>query len=145
MSRQDINMVVDAVIFSVIKNDICVLLICRKNEPFKGKWALPGGFVENQETLLEAAKRELKEETNLEIETLDFVGLYDEPKRDPRGRFISAAFWTSLSVEEVDKINLKAASDAAELKWLKVESDLDLAFDHLEIVKDAFKLYNNEL
>ena len=116
-----------------------VLLIRRKNDPFKGCWALPGGFMDIEESLAETAARELEEETGLKIDIrrLDLIGIYDEPNRDVRSRVISAAY----IVELVEKPAVQAGDDAQEAEWFKIDEILDgqiqLAFDHTAIVKDA--------
>ena len=95
MKKQDIMITVDV----IIQKENKVLLIQRKFEPFKDKWALPGGFVEDDEEVITAALRELKEETRADLseDTLEFVGYFDAPDRDPRGRVISFAFGTDLN------------------------------------------------
>lgn len=107
-----------------------ILLIKRLNEPFKDYWALPGGFVDENEDLEEAAHRELKEETNLEVEDLYQLGAFGAPGRDPRGRMISIAYLGYSS----DVENAKAMDDAKELKWFKINDLPKLAFDHKEII-----------
>ena len=107
-----------------------VLLIQRANDPYEGSWALPGGFVDVGETVEEAAVREAKEETGLDVDLLRLVGVYSEPDRDPRGHNVSVAF---LARAEGDP---SAASDAAEVAFLDPAST-DLAFDHESIIADA--------
>jgi 8-oxo-dGTP diphosphatase len=107
-----------------------ILLIKRLNEPFKDYWALPGGFVDENEDLEEAAHRELKEETNLEVEDLYQLGAFGAPGRDPRGHMISIAYLGYSS----DVENAKAMDDAKELKWFKINALPKLAFDHKEII-----------
>lgn len=107
-----------------------ILLIKRLNEPFKDYWALPGGFVDENEDLEEAAHRELKEETNLEVEDLYQLGAFGAPGRDPRGHMISIAYLGYSS----DVENAKAMDDAKELKWFKINDLPKLAFDHKEII-----------
>ena len=107
-----------------------ILLIKRLNEPFKDYWALPGGFVDENEDLEEAAHRELKEETNLEVEDLYQLGAFGAPGRDPRGYMISIAYLGYSS----DVENAKAMDDVKELKWFKINDLPKLAFDHKEII-----------
>ena len=113
-----------------------VLLIRRKRDPFGGCWALPGGFMEQEETLLEAARRELQEETGLSegdlASPLVFTGLYDAPHRDPRGRVISAAYaaWCGDAAAV-------AGDDAAEARWFDCDALPQLAFDHDLLLRDA--------
>ena len=107
-----------------------VLLIRRGSDPYRGSWALPGGFVDVGETVEDAAAREAKEETGLDVEILRMVGVYSEPDRDPRGHNVSVAF---LARAEGDP---SAASDADEAAFLN-PSSTDLAFDHASIISDA--------
>lgn len=110
-----------------------VVLIKRKNEPFKDHYALPGGFVEYGETVEEALKREMKEETGLDVRILRLVGVYSDPNRDPRGHTVSVAF---LCLGEGE---LKAGDDAKEVHVVPIEEagKLPLAFDHAKILRDA--------
>lgn len=140
--KQEIAITVDAVIFKDLNSTAKVLLIKRKDEPFKDSWALPGGFLENTENLNEGAKRELLEETGLEIERLEQLKAYGDLNRDPRGRTISIAFIGALKNE----VKIKAGDDAKEAKWFNLDSLPDLAFDHFQIIKDAKDyLQNNNL
>ena len=107
-----------------------VLLIQRANDPYEGSWALPGGFVDVGEAVEDAAVREAKEETGLDVELLRLVGVYSEPERDPRGHNVSVAF---LARAEGDP---SAASDAADAAFLD-PSSTELAFDHEAIIADA--------
>ncbi len=117
----------------VLRRGEKVLLIKRKNDPFAGKWALPGGFVETDEKVITAAACELKEETGVEIPESDlhFIGFFDDPDRDPRGRIVSFAF----SVEIQDDVEVKAGDDAGEARWFLLEDLPELGFDHAEILK----------
>ncbi len=121
---------VDCVVFS----GDGVVLIKRKNPPFRGAYALPGGFVEEVETVEEACIRETMEETGLAIERLRLVGVYSNPGRDPRGRTVSVAF-----VAEADLGSLQAGDDAADAEVVKDWEHTDLAFDHKKIIADALK------
>lgn len=111
-----------------------VVLIRRGNEPFEGRWALPGGFVEVGETVEEAAVREAEEETGLEVEIERLVGVYSEPDRDPRGHNVSVAF-----LARVKGGDLEAATDASEVAVLDPRT-VELAFDHGKILDDALRL-----
>ena len=116
----------------IVREGKKVLLVRRKNEPFKGKWALVGGFVEYGEKVEEAAKRECKEETGLEIELERLVGVYSDPDRDPRGHVVSICF-----LARVVGGKLKAGSDAGDAKFFERIPWKQLAFDHAQILKDA--------
>lgn len=119
----------------IIENKNKIVLIERKNEPFKGKWQTPGGFVEDEETVEEAAIREAKEETGLKIKLKDILGVYSDPKRDPRGRVVSVVFVASA------KGKLKACSDASKAEWIGINkiNFKNLAFDHSKILRDYLK------
>lgn len=108
-----------------------VVLIKRKNEPFVGRWALPGGFVDVGETVEDAAVREMREETGLDVELVRLVGVYSEPTRDPRGHYVSVVFLARLVGGR-----LAADTDADEVEVLDPES-VELAFDHARVVSDA--------
>lgn len=108
-----------------------ILLIKRLNEPFKDCWALPGGFVDENEDLEQAARRELFEETNIETGKMIQIGAFGKPNRDPRGHMISIAYQTNLIENQI----VKAKDDAKETKWFSINDLPDLAFDHLEIIK----------
>ena len=107
-----------------------ILLIKRLNEPFKDCWALPGGFVDENEDLEQAARRELFEETNIETDEMTQIGTFGKPYRDPRGHMISVAYQTNL----IENQKVKAKDDAKEVKWFSINDLPDLAFDHLEII-----------
>jgi 8-oxo-dGTP diphosphatase len=126
---------VDAVIFRKANNENEILFIQRKNEPFKGKWALPGGFVEENEDLQDAARRELEEETGLVVAKLEQLGAFGKPYRDPRHHTVSIAYmgFTSDNAEAI------GADDATEAKWFSVKNLPELAFDHADIVTLALE------
>ena len=124
---------VDAVVFSLSEGGTQVLLVNRGKEPYKGKWAIPGGFIEIDEELEDAVVRELKEETGLSGVKLEQMRAFGRCGRDPRGRQISIAF-TGIATEEQDKIS--AGDDAAKAKWFDIkELPEDMAFDHDEMIK----------
>lgn len=109
-----------------------ILLINRAKEPDLGKWAIPGGRIEENETAEECLKREFKEETGLDVEPVKLIGIYSDPKRDPR-KIIGAAYIVKRIGGEI-----KAGDDAGEAKWFRIEElPAELAFDHREILKDA--------
>lgn len=133
--KQELFLTTDAVVFSKHQNEFYVLLILRRNEPFKNQWALPGGFVDKDEKLLQACQRELAEETDLQVVVQDFsfVGIFDDVHRDPRSRTISVAYTTL--VEKLYPVIGK--DDAAEAKWIKLAEIEELAFDHKQILAKA--------
>lgn len=108
------------------------LLIRRGKEPFREMWALPGGFVDMNEDLPEAAQRELHEETGLLISNLIQFATYGKPGRDPRGRTISVVFWASVT----EKLTVTGGDDASEAKWFLSSELPALAFDHNIIILD---------
>jgi 8-oxo-dGTP diphosphatase len=109
-----------------------VLLVRRGYPPFKGKHALPGGFVEIGETVEEACRRELMEETGVKAARLRLLGVYSDPKRDPRAHTCSVVFLTRIA-----RATPKAGDDAAAAEWIEDWTKLDLAFDHAKILRDA--------
>ena len=123
----------DCVVFNA-KGEL--LLVKRGNEPFKGAYALPGGFVEVGEEVEAACRRELKEETGVEFDGEPLlIGVYSDPTRDPRGHTVSIAYLAL--VERADAV---AGDDAASAEWISDFAKLDLAFDHKEIVRSALAL-----
>ena len=123
----------DCVIFD---NEGRVLLIKRKNEPFKGSYALPGGFVDIGETVEAACRREVDEEVGVEVSELSLVGVYSDPKRDPRGHTVSIAYLALLP----RAVAPHAGSDAAGTAWIDDWRRPALAFDHAAILSDAERL-----
>ncbi len=111
-----------------------VLLVRRGNDPFKGCWALPGGFMEMDETIEHCAVRELEEETGLKVSEKDIrlIGVYSAPGRDPRGRTVTLAYSVRIGNETA-----KAGDDAAEVRWWPLNALPPLAFDHAQIVSDG--------
>jgi 8-oxo-dGTP diphosphatase len=128
----------DSIVFLKQQNETKVLLIQRKNEPYKSFWAFPGGFVEMDEEIADAAKRELEEETGLknidlqEFKTIGTVG------RDPRGRTISV-FYVGFATAE--NYQVTAQDDAENVKWFSINELPNLAFDHNELMKLAIEKY----
>lgn len=127
---------IDCAVFRKEGDNLELLLIKRDRYPFEGMWALPGGFVEMNERLHEAASRELEEETGLTGVRLIQFRTFDAIDRDPRGRTISFIFHGFL---ETPSKNVKAASDARDARWFNVKRLPDLAFDHAEIVDELLK------
>lgn len=128
---------VDAVVFRRAADRTQVLLINRGHEPYKGKWAVPGGFIEIDEELEDAVARELHEETGLTGVRLEQMRTFGRCGRDPRGRQISIAF-TGVATEGHD--NIRAGDDAAKAQWFDIEKlPEDLAFDHDEMIACGIK------
>lgn len=129
----------DTAVFTRREGRLWVLLIERGNEPFRGRWALPGGFVDIDEDLPDAAVRELAEETGIEAGELQQLGTYGTPGRDPRMRVVSVVFWTLIP----DLAEPRGGDDAAHAFVVPVEEALAdpsrLAFDHHRILTDAVK------
>ncbi len=134
--QQSIKLSVDAVVFGYEAGTISILLIKRKYEPFKGEWAIPGGFVLDKESLEEAVERELKEETGVEINYLEQLYTFGNPERDPRSRVVSVAYFGLI---KPSAFNIVASTDAEEAKWFNITDLPTLSFDHDEIVKLAIK------
>ena len=126
---------VDVVVFNSQTGRLHVLLIQRAQEPFQDAWALPGGFVDMDESLEEAAGRELAEETGVEGIDLEQLQTYGDPNRDPRGRVISVAYCTLLPSKNIQHI--QGGSDASQARWFPVDELPNLAFDHSKILADA--------
>lgn len=127
---------VDTVIFTVQDDDLKVLLVKRGVEPHKGGWAIPGGFVHLDESLEDAARRELYEETNVRDLYLEQLYTFGSPDRDPRGRVISVSYFALISAE---KRELIARTDSTEVGWFSVYKLPALAFDHADIIEYALK------
>ncbi len=128
------SVAVDIAVFSLKELTLHTLLIERGREPYRGAWALPGGFVRIEESLEDAARRELREETGLDCAVLDQIAAFGAPDRDPRERVISIAY---LAVVRMDSVTLTAGTDAARAHWWPSESLPSLAFDHSEILSRA--------
>ena len=121
----------DIVIFTIRQDELMVLLIKRANEPFKGEWALPGGFVQIDEDLETGARRELLEETGVKDVYLEQLYTYGAVDRDPRERVITVAYYALVPS---DKMEIRAASDAEGVGWFSVDKLPELAFDHARIL-----------
>lgn len=132
---QEIYVTVDAIVFHPSKKEKQeILLIQRKNEPFKGQWALPGGFVDEDEDLLPAAKRELQEETGIKGVDFEQMAAVGTPGRDPRGRTVTIVYTCSANKNEQ---SAKGADDASAAKWFPLDDLPELAFDHQLIIQQA--------
>lgn len=126
----------DAIVFFKEGAEKFVLLIERGREPFKNKWALPGGFIEMEETLEDACKRELEEETGLKVDKMTQFKTYDAVNRDPRHRTISTIYFVELD----NKQQVTGNDDATRADWFPVSNLPELAFDHEQILKEFFLL-----
>lgn len=116
-----------------------VLLIERGNPPFKGCWALPGGFMEMDETTEECAVRELEEETGLKVDKIHLVGAYSKLGRDPRGRTVTTAY---LAIAD-EATAATGQDDAAKAQWFPIDALPPLAFDHADIMRDAITTFKH--
>jgi 8-oxo-dGTP diphosphatase len=128
---------VDIVLFRVRNDCLETLLVKRGKEPYKGRWVFPGGFINMDERLGDAAARELQEETGMTNIVLESFGSFDNPKRDPRGRVISIAHLGLLPRE--NETEVQGADDAAEAQWFRISDVPSLAFDHDEMLETAFE------
>ena len=124
---------VDVLVFKKTKDDLQLLLIQRDREPFQGFWAIPGGFMDMDETLEAAANRELFEETGLQNIAMEQLKAYSATDRDPRHRTVSVAFFGFL----MDNQQIKAGDDARKARWFSVNRLPSLAFDHAQIIADT--------
>jgi len=129
------SVTVDVAIFKPLGEEYLILLIKRAQAPFQGQYALPGGFIELDESLEEAAQRELFEETGVKNLRLTQIHTFSDPGRDPRGHVISTCFGCIL--ETLDQIQIKAGDDAAEAKWFVLTALPPLAFDHPILIQAA--------
>ena len=120
----------------IFDDDLNFILIKRGNDPFKNCWALPGGFVEYGESTENAAIREAKEETSIDVELVDLVNVYSEPNRDPRGHTVTVAY-----IAKGDFQDRKADDDACDIAIFSVDEldEIDVAFDHEKIIRDCLK------
>ena len=135
-------MTVDIVIFTLREGSLQVLLVKRGVPPFEGQYAIPGGFIRGDESLEEAALRELHEETGMRNVFLEQLYTFGDPKRDPRGRVITVAYYALIAS---DKLSLVAGADAAEAQWFPASGVPPLAFDHKSILDYALERLRNKL
>jgi 8-oxo-dGTP diphosphatase len=133
---------VDCVVFGLDEEELKVMLIQRALAPFAGKWALPGGFVRLEETLEEAARRELEEETGLRNIFLEQLFTFGGVDRDPRERVVSVAYYALVNLRDHD---VHAASDASAAAWFGVHDVPSLAFDHADILQVALDRLRGKL
>lgn len=137
-TTQNIQVAVDAIVFGYSKEaGVSILLIKRKYAPFSGEWAIPGGFVLDEESLEQAVERELMEETGVKINYLEQLYTFGDPGRDPRRRILSVAYFGLVKSSQFEK--LEATTDAEEAKWFNIKSLPKLAFDHEAIIKVAIE------
>jgi ADP-ribose pyrophosphatase YjhB (NUDIX family) len=117
----------------ILQRDSKILLVRRKKDPFANKLALPGGFINEGETAEDAARREAKEETSLDVEPIEILGVYSDPKRDPRKHVMSVVF-----VGIIVGGSERAGDDASDIEWLELDgiADSEVAFDHMQIIRD---------
>ena len=127
----------DAVLFAEKGGQMYVLLIQRGNDPYKGYWAFPGGFLNMDETVARCAERELEEETGIVLTGMQLAGVYSDVERDPRGRVITAAYAAMTTMPEAT-----ASDDAAAAQWWPLNALPKLAFDHETILRDAKRVMN---
>lgn len=130
------GLTVDVALLATVDGRLSVLLVRRAGEPYAGSWALPGGYMEIDETLAAAARRELLEETGLAAGRLEELGVYDAVDRDPRGRTITVAF---LGTGVEDASAAAAGDDASDARWFPVNELPAVAFDHGQIIADALE------
>ena len=135
---QNIQVAVDAIVFGYSKEKgVSILLVKRKYDPFKGSWAIPGGFVLDQESLEDAVARELREETGVKINYLEQLYTFGKPDRDPRTRILSVAYFGLVKSNQFEK--LIASTDAEEAEWFNFKHLPKLAFDHRKILNVAIE------
>lgn len=130
------GLTVDCVVFGFDEGTLTVLLITRDAAPFRGRWALPGGFVRAEETLEEAARRELAEETGIEKVFLEQLYTFGELERDPRERVVTVAYFALVKLSDH---KIVAATDASRAAWFAVDDLPALAFDHADIIEKALE------
>lgn len=138
----DLRVAVDIVIFTIRDRALQVLLVKRGVPPFEGQYAIPGGFIREDESLEDAAQRELYEEAGVRNVFLEQLYSFGDPKRDPRGRVITVAYYALIASGEV---SLVAGADAAEARWFPLNNLPPLAFDHKRILGYALERLRNKL
>ena len=133
---------VDVAVFTITAGRLAVVLVRRAAWPHAGKWALPGGFVDIDESLRRAAWRELREETGLKAGYLEQLGAFGRPDRDPRERVITVVY---IALAAVDRIELRAGSDAKDARLFCIDEMPELAFDHARILRHATERLRDRL
>lgn len=129
---------VDVVIMTIVKDELKVLLVKRVNEPFKGRWSIPGGFIRLSENLDDAALRVLKEKTNVQNIYLEQLYTFGDPLRYPNSRVITCAYFALLRAEDIE-LQIKNKEEVSEVQWHSVSNLPPLAFDHKEIIEYSLK------
>ncbi|HME51095.1 MAG TPA: NUDIX hydrolase [Candidatus Lokiarchaeia archaeon] len=131
---QTYRIAADALIVDNPEKPSKIVLITRKNPPYQGDYALPGGFLEPDETVETCCIREAKEETSLDVERISIVGVYSDPNRDPRGRTVSVTYLCNTVGGSVE-----GSDDASSAQWVSLDDvkDMTLAFDHAQMLHDA--------
>ncbi len=141
---QNIQVAVDAIVFGYSKEEgVSILLIRRKYDPYQGSWAIPGGFVLDDESLEDAVERELREETGVSINYLEQLYTFGKPDRDPRQRVISVSFFGLVKSAQFRQ--LKATTDAEDARWFSYKKLPKLAFDHKAILKLAIERLRSKM
>lgn len=130
----------DAIIVGRSPQGPHLLLIRRGNEPEKGKWAFPGGFLNMDETTEQCAIRELREETGIRVPSMKLLGVYSDVDRDPRGRVITTSYYAVINIEPA-----RRGDDAAEARWFALDDVPELAFDHIQMFVDLMKCLCREI
>ena len=142
--NSSIKVAVDAIVFGYSKTEgVSVLLIQRKYPPFKDLWALPGGFVLEEEALEAAVQRELAEETGIRVSYLEQLYTFGDPRRDPRQRVISVSYFALVKSSQYQEV--KASTDAEDVKWFNIKELPKLAFDHKKIVDTAIERVRSKI
>ncbi len=136
MLIQNIKLAADAMVFSGKGDALQILLVRRKYEPYKGMWAIPGGFVEDDEELEAAAIRELQEETGLVVPAMTQLHTFGKVGRDSRGRTVTVTYY---AFADAATQQVQGGDDAAEAEWVFVKGITELAFDHMEMLDMAMK------
>jgi len=143
MATPNISLTVDAIVFGYEpKEGLSVLLVKRKYAPFKGRWAIPGGFVKEKESLEQAVKRELQEETGVKVNYLEQLYSFGNPKRDPRSRIVTIAYY---GLVRSSNFELFATTDAQDAKWFHLNELPKLAFDHQKILAYGLDRLQNKI
>lgn len=132
----------DCLLFAYSEGKLQILLIERGGEPYKGYWAIPGGFMEMDETTESCARREMFEETKIKLDYLKEVKSYSDVNRDPRERVVTITYCT---LERKENITPEASDDARNVKWFDIDALPSLAFDHNQMIKDSIKTLTGEI